>query len=103
MSAAKELCLVMHKPAPNAIWLIEMLAFSVVTGMCFPVSVPLDLVSFYFQAETLDYVIIESLKVKSETSIFSHCELCDAKLWISNFISGECVSVNLQEYGPVPA
>lgn len=93
--AAKELCLVMHKPAPNAIWLIEMLAFSVVTGMRFPVSVPLDLVSFDFQAETLDYVIIKSLKFKSERAIFSHCELCDAKLWLCNFISGERVSVNL--------
>lgn len=103
VSAARELCLVMHKPAPNAIWLIEMLAFSVVAGMRFLASVPLDLVSFNFQAETPDYFIVKRMKVTSERSIFSHCELCDAKLWLSNFISGEHVSVNLWDYGPVPS
>lgn len=102
-SAAKELCLVMQKPAPNAIWLIEMLAFPLVTRMCFPVSLPLDLVSFNFQAETLDFIIVKSLEVKSERSVFCHCELCDAMLWLSIFISGDHAPVNLQEYGPVPA
>ena len=87
----------MHKPALNAIWLIYMLVFCVVTVMHFLGSMPFELFPSTSKYQTLVYFIIGSLKVKNEKSIFSLCERYDAKVWLSGFIPGGQISVILWE------
>jgi len=61
----------MQKAALNASWVIQMSACSVVAVMRFLGSVPLELVPSTSKYQTLVYLIIKSLKVKNEKSVFS--------------------------------
>lgn len=95
----------MHKPALNAIWLIEMLAFCVVTVMHFLRSVPLELFPSTSKYQSLVYFNIESLKLRMKR-IFSMAASIRMPKCMYGFTVSFQVATFLSFYGkhvPVPA